>query len=241
MTRTSLQQLRATVTAALGSVTDPELDQSLLELGFARANVDDAGRVTVEVRLPTFWCAPNFAFLMVQDARDAVAAVPGVESVSVRLVDHFAEQGITDSVAAGRSFDEAFPGLSDGQGLDGLRRLFWVKAFTMRQEVLLRRLLAEGRSPAQVTGMRLRDLEPGRPDCQAYLKKREQLGLSVDPAAPLAVLPNGQPVAADELTPYLSRARMTRISVETNSTLCRGLHATRYAEKQNVMREGSPP
>ncbi len=241
MTRTSLQQLRATVTAALGSVTDPELDQSLVELGFARANVDDAGRVTVEVRLPTFWCAPNFAFLMVQDARDAVAAVPGVESVSVRLVDHFAEQEITDSVAAGKSFDEGFPGLSDGQGLNGLRRLFWVKAFTMRQEPLLRRLLAEGRSPAQVAGMRLRDLDLGQPECQAYLEKRTQLGLPVVAEAPLAVLPSGQPITADELTPYLSRARMTRISVETNTALCRGLHATRYAEKEKVTREGSPP
>src|SRR5258708_38555359 len=57
MARTRAGQLRAAVTAALGSVTDPELDRSLIELGFARADVDDAGRVTIEVRLPTFWGA----------------------------------------------------------------------------------------------------------------------------------------------------------------------------------------
>ncbi len=241
MTRTRAGQLRAAVTAALGSVTDPELDRSLIELGFARADVDDAGRVTIDVRLPTFWCAPNFAFLMVQDARDVVAAVPGVRSVSVRLLDHFAEQEITGAVAAGKTFDQGFPELSDGQGLGGLRRLFWVKAFTVRQETLVRRLLAEGCSPTQVASMRLRDLDLGQPDCQAYLEKRTQLGLPVVAEAPLAVLPSGQPIAADELTPYLSRARMTRISVETNTALCHSLHATRYAEKEKVTREGSPP
>lgn len=241
MTRTRAGQLRAAVTAALGSVTDPELDRSLIELGFARADVDDAGRVTIEVRLPTFWCAPNFAFLMVQDARDAVAAVPGVRSVSVRLLDHFSEQEITGAVAAGKTFDQGFPELSDGQGLNGLRRLFLVKAFTRRQEVLLRRLLAEGRSPSQIIGMRLGDLDLGQPDSQAYLEKRKRLGIPVDAAAPLAVMPGGQPIAADELTPYLSRARMTRISVDSNTALCHGLHATRYAENQIVIREGSLP
>ena len=33
--------------------------------------------VTVGLRLPTFFCAPNFSFLMVADAYDAVSAVPG--------------------------------------------------------------------------------------------------------------------------------------------------------------------
>src|SRR5207247_3670504 len=81
-----MTRLEQDVQEALGSVADPELDRSLVELGFARAALDADGHVTVEVRLPTYWCAPNFAYLMVQDARDAVAAVPGVRSVSVRLL-----------------------------------------------------------------------------------------------------------------------------------------------------------
>ncbi len=32
----------------------------------------------MRLRLPTYFCAPNFAFLMVADAYDAVSAVPGV-------------------------------------------------------------------------------------------------------------------------------------------------------------------
>jgi metal-sulfur cluster biosynthetic enzyme len=224
---TSLQDA---VTAALDAVTDPELDRSLVELGFAGAAVDGAGNVTVELRLPTFWCAPNFAYLMVQDAHDAVAGVPGVESVSVRLLDHFAGEEISAGVARGRSFDDAFDELADGGGLDALRRLFHVKAFTARQEELLRGVLRGGRTPAEVARMRIADLEGARVDGHEYLQKRRRLGLSIDPAAPLAVRPNGLPIAAGELIHYLNRARVTRVSVEANTALCSSMLATRYGK-----------
>ena len=181
-----MSPLAQAVQQALDSVKDPELDRSLAELGFARAALDDEGDVTVEVRLPTFWCAPNFAYLMVQDARDAVAAVPGVRSVSVKLLDHFSGEEVTRGVAAGRSFDEAFPSLSDGEGLEALRRLFKVKAFTARQERVLRRLLVEGRSASEIAGMRLGEVDLGDEDGWEYLEKRHQLGISVEPGEPIA-------------------------------------------------------
>src|SRR5207249_2576426 len=57
---------RAAVWAALGTVRDPELDEPLTDLGFvARCEVSDAGHAVVRLRLPTYFCAPNFAFLMV--------------------------------------------------------------------------------------------------------------------------------------------------------------------------------
>src|SRR5262249_57939513 len=105
----------------LCSGVDPELARSLVELGFATAEVDAEGHVAVELRLPTFWCAPNFAYLMAQDARDAVEGVPGVRSVSVRLLDHFSDEQVTRGVGAGQSFAEAFPDLSDGRRLEPLR------------------------------------------------------------------------------------------------------------------------
>src|SRR5947207_279480 len=138
--------LQSAVVAALDSVMDPELDRSLVGLDFARAAVDGAGHVVVELRLPTFWCAPNFAYLMAQDAHDAVARVPGVASVSVRLLDHFAGERISAGVAGGRSFDDAFGELADGEGLEALRRLFHVKAFSASQEQVVRLLLLAGRT-----------------------------------------------------------------------------------------------
>ena len=225
--------LTASVTGALDAVTDPELDRSVVELGFARAVVDDAGRALVELRLPTFWCAANFAYLMAADARDAVAAVPGVRSVTVRLVDHFVAEEVTASVNEGRSFDETFPEQTDGAGLEALRRFFWVKAFNARQEVVLRRLL-EGRSGGEVCALRVGDLDDTDPETRTYLDRRERLGISNAAEAPVAVHPNGQPIGMDRLESYLTRARMTRVCMEANGSLCGGLHATRYPRHEET-------
>jgi len=226
--------LEQAVLEALDSVNDPELDRSLVELGFATAAVDQDGMVTVEVRLPTFWCAPNFAYLMVQDARDAIESVPGVRSVSVRLLDHFADGEITRGVGGGQSFDEAFPEMSDGRGLEALRRLFHVKAFTVAQERVLRRLLREGRSKAEISELHLADVDLGNPEGQEYLHKRRRLGLTTEADDPLAILPNGRLLTADRLEDYLSRSRSTRMNMEANAVLCQGLHATRYGTEPVV-------
>src|SRR5215510_7495888 len=199
--------LEQAVLKALGSVVDPELDRSLVALGFATAEVDAEGRVTVEVRLPTFWCAPNFAYVMAQDAREAVEAVPGVRSVSVRLLDHFSDEEVTQGVNGRRPFDEAFP---------------------VAQERVLRRLLSAGRSKAEITELRLADVDLGYSEGQEYLEKRRRLGLSVQPEEPLAVLPNGRRLTAHRLEDYLSRSRSTRMNIEANTVLCQGLHETRY-------------
>lgn len=235
---TAPASLERAVLQALDSVVDPELDRSLVALGFATAEVNGEGHVTVELRLPTFWCAPNFAYLMAQDAREAIEAVPGVRSVSVRLLDHFSDEEVTHGVSAGQSFDEAFPDLSDGRGLEPLRRLFHVKAFTVAQERVLRGLLSAGRSKAEITGLRLADVDLGTSEGQEYLKKRRRLGLSVRPEEPLAVLPNGLRLTANRLEDYLSRSRSTRMNIEANTVLCQGLHATRYGRPRPGHRIG---
>ncbi len=62
--------------AALATVVDPELDEPITDLGFVRSiRIDDAG-VTVHLRLPTSFCAPNFAYLMASDAQRRPARVP---------------------------------------------------------------------------------------------------------------------------------------------------------------------
>jgi metal-sulfur cluster biosynthetic enzyme len=222
--------------SALATVLDPELDRSLVELGFARASARPGGHVTVELRLPTYWCAPNFVFLMAQDARDAVARAPGVRSVDVQVVDHFAEEEITDAMRGGRDFDEAFGDLADGGGLSELRRIFLLKAFTRRQEQLVRRLLAAGWEAEDVTSARLGDLRFDEPDAaeelSAYRAKREALGLGAGAAERFAVMPDGTPLAAGLLRSWLRRARSTRISVDSNTALCQGLYTTRYGSAE---------
>ena len=82
---------RDTVWQALGTVLDPELDEPITALDFvASCTVSGDGVASVHLRLPTFFCAPNFSFLMVADAHDAVSAVEGVTRADVVLDDHHA-------------------------------------------------------------------------------------------------------------------------------------------------------
>jgi len=97
----AIDGLADVVLAALSTVRDPELDEPITTLGFvASCTVSADGQAQVRLRLPTYFCAPNFAFLMVADAYDAVTAVPGVAGVEVALDDHFASDAINAGVAA---------------------------------------------------------------------------------------------------------------------------------------------
>jgi metal-sulfur cluster biosynthetic enzyme len=231
MMATGAMGVESAVMAALDTVTDPELDRSLVELGFVRWAVRPGGRVDVELRLPTYWCAANFAFLMAQDARDVVRGVPGVSAVDVRLVDHFADGEISGALGRGRSFDEAFGELADGDGLERLRRLFLVKAYTARLERLVRGLLAAGRTEQEVVAMRIGDLGSDD-DAVAYLGKRRAIGLETAPELPLAVMPDGSPLAPGLLRAWLRQARMTRLNVESNTMFCRGVLEARYPNQE---------
>jgi metal-sulfur cluster biosynthetic enzyme len=214
------------VLGALAGVRDPELDQDLVELGFVAGLELDGTSVAVRLRLPTYYCAPNFAFLMAVDARTAVEALPEVEVVRVFLEDHFTSDEITDAVQGGKNFVEAFPDHADDE-LDELRTLFWRKAFTARQARLLDALLKAGRSAEDVEAMRLREL-PHDADGERCRELRRDLGLATDPDAPAFLLGDGAPLTAPQLPRFLRYARLVATSLEGNAGLCRGLLRTRY-------------
>ena len=108
------QPRREQVYAALHGVLDPELDRSVVELGFTFdvSVVDDTATVTF--RLPTFWCSASFAWIMAEDMRLALGAVPGLRRAEIRLVDHFASDKINQGIAGGLSFRETFLGEAEG-------------------------------------------------------------------------------------------------------------------------------
>lgn len=214
------------VRRALDRVHDPELDQSLIALDFV-ADVRIAGAaVEVDLRLPTYFCAPNFAWTMAADAHEQVRALDGVEQVHVTLLDHMAGQEISEAVAAGKSFDEAFPGLVDGGDLAQLREQFQRKAFVVRQERIAGQLRALGHTPEQIAAMRYADL-PEVPDSARYRELRETLGLPTDPDAGLLLHPDGREAHVDEAARLLIESRLTRVSVEGNADFCQGMLATR--------------
>jgi metal-sulfur cluster biosynthetic enzyme len=220
--------LAAAVWAALGQVRDPELDEPVTDLGFvAECRVDSAGGTTVLLRLPTYFCAPNFAYLMVADAHDVVIAVPGVRSVVVELIDHFASAAINEGVAARSGFVASFQGAAESE-LDGLRADFLRKAVLAGTDRVCRPLLSAGRSPAELGALTLGDA-PATPDRERLRDRRAELGLPSDDGSPLLIDPaTGAAVDVDALPLALRRNRLTRVSVDANSSVCRGLLAERY-------------
>jgi metal-sulfur cluster biosynthetic enzyme len=207
---------------ALGTVVDPELDLPVTDLGFVSEAMVVEGHAHVRLRLPTYFCAPNFAYLMVADAYEAVRALPSVTSVDVRLEDHFAAEEINAGVAASAGFEGSFPGEAAGE-LDELRLVFQRKAYLAALDRLCMRL--DG-SPV---GMTLSDVPPS-PALVSYLRRRVALGLDCSSDSPLLLDERGVRVSAEEAPLRLRFARSVRVSVEGNAGFCRGLLHTRYPE-----------
>jgi metal-sulfur cluster biosynthetic enzyme len=214
---------RARVLAALDGVHDPELDEPITSLRFVTScEVTRDGDVEVLLRLPTPQCAPNFAYLMAADARDAVRRLPGVRRVAVRLEDHYTGEEINAAIASGEGFAGAFPGETADDDLDALRDLFLRKALVARQARLCEGLLADGATPEQVTARRVANL-PDVADARRCLELRARLGIPSDRDSPAFVLPHGAPVAAHELARWLRSARLVRTSLDVNGGICRSL------------------
>ena len=168
----------------LARVLDPELDESILDLGFVRSLDLRSGHAEVALRLPTSWCAVNFAYLMAEDVRHALLGVEGIRQVTVSLGDHCAAEEIEAAVNDGRPFAEAFPGEGAGS-LAALRLTFLRKGFLSRQERLLRELRDAGCAPAAICASRVGEVatqDDGACDPAARLwNGRQRVGL--DPAA----------------------------------------------------------
>lgn len=227
----------AAVLAALETVRDPELDEPVTSLGFvASCTVSADGVADVHLRLPTYFCAPNFAFLMVADAFDAVSAVEGVRRAEVVLDDHFAADAINGGVAARAGFVGSFTGLASGE-LDGLRADFLRKAVLAGTDRVCRPLLASGRTPEDLATLTLGDLTPS-PDAERLRARRRELGLpSDDDAALLIEVSTGAAVDVPALALHLRKARLTRVGVEANSGICRGLLHERYGDTRALREE----
>ena len=225
--------LRDAVWAALDTVLDPELDEPITSLEFVKsctvsADPEGSGAVaTVRLRLPTFFCSPNFSWLMVADAYDAVSAVPGITRVDLALVDHFVAEVINQGVAARSGFVAAFPGEAVEE-LDDLRATFFRKAALAGQERVARPLVNAGVGPDELAELRLGQLPASR-DLDHLRTRRAAVGLPHDDDAPLLLHPDGGPVTAAQVPLHLRRARLTGVSIESNGGFCRDLLAKRYA------------
>jgi metal-sulfur cluster biosynthetic enzyme len=217
------------VLEALNSVRDPELDRPITDLGFvSQIKIKNPSGVRVELRLPTYFCAPNFAWLMVADARDAVAAIPGTGPVEIVLLDHFASAEINAGVAGATPFEAAFdasPALTD-PGLASLRATFERKAHLAAQERLARALVADGVAASSLASLPLAVASSTAPAAAAGVKRRrDRLGIVSSWAF---CDDRGEPLDAHRMPGWLRFARTVRVSIEGNAGFCQGLLDTRY-------------
>ena len=232
-----LEQVRA----ALDTVTDPEIDESVTALEFiSRIEVNDDNDVCVEFRLPTFWCAPNFAFMMASDMRDAVMEIDWVRSVSVRLLDHFSADLINRGIALKQDFRDAFPGETDDD-LESVRLKFLGKAFERRQELLMRYLLGIRFKAEWMTQISLQDLMGLSLDSEGarlrtlYIFAWRRLHPERLDADLAFVALNEDPLEPSQLPNYLRKIGGVRRNAEYNGLICRSLLAERKAEVAGVL------
>ncbi|SDP32123.1 Metal-sulfur cluster biosynthetic enzyme [Klenkia soli] len=221
----------ADVRTALDAVVDPELDEAITDLGFVSSvsvHGVDGCDVEVHLRLPTSFCAPNFAWLMVSDARDAVRGVPGVGRVVIELDDHHDSELINRGLAADADYRGTF-GHEAEHSLDDLRATFHRKAHTAAMERALTSWVRAdpNRTEDDVAAVRLCDLPAGR-ERDALLDRRAALGLPLAPTSPVLLGPDGRPPSRDAVALTFRKARSVRVSVDGNAHFCRGLLTTRY-------------
>jgi metal-sulfur cluster biosynthetic enzyme len=218
--------VHSAVTAALSTVRDPELDESIVDLGFVTETSVVDCHAEVRLRLPTYFCAPNFAYLMVADAYDAVMSVAGIDTASIVLEEHFASAEINAGVAAGSGFVDSFPGEAAAE-LNDLRLTFQRKAHTACLERACAGLLKNGWTVERLSEARLSDLPDG-PERSSLLRRRSDIGLSLAADSTMFVDDAGDPVAADQVPLRLRFAGTVRVSIDGNAHFCRGLLTTRY-------------
>ena len=230
----------------LDRVMDPELDEPITDMGFVEdVAIQDGGVVEVAFRLPTYWCSPNFAFLMAEGIRREVSALPWATDVRVRLEDHMAADEMNAAVNEGRDFAEVFAGLTDGEDLETLREKFDVKAFQRRQEAVINALMDAGHSPDDLARMTLAELQAVETDDPEWDRLRLRYvdiltsrGVASGPLDFALRTHEGEPLPTDGFRDYLNALRSVRINMEFSGALCRGLKQTRYKQVETC--DGEP-
>ncbi|MCY0909925.1 MAG: iron-sulfur cluster assembly protein [Sulfobacillus thermotolerans] len=242
----STRFLTEEVWRALEDVTDPELDEPVADLGFISQITCLEHAVTLTLRLPTYWCSPNFAYLMMEDLQRAIQRLPWVKEVRITLQDHESAEPLNRAIEQQVPFAQAFHTAGD---LDDLRRAFQEKAFYARQKRLIDGIVtATGIDVVAWLPGRVRDVaawaeryEALRPLWRRYQTIVVQRNIAFDdPEAPVIVDAQGRPVAAQAWMRHWHSLRLVTLNMEANTHLCRGLYQTRYGPDHHP-REGDLP
>jgi metal-sulfur cluster biosynthetic enzyme len=230
ITATGTTTVVSTALAALATVRDPELDTPITAMGFvASCVVSCEGRAVVRLRLPTFYCAPNFSYLMAADSYDALMAVPGITAAEIILEDHFAADEINAGVAAQAGFVASFNGEAVAE-LGELRTHFLRKAVLAGTHQVARPLVDAGATPADLVSLTLGEVPPST-DLERLRQRRTDLGLPAGDDAWLLLDPaTGERIPEQSVPLHLRKARVTQASIDANTSICSGMFKARYPD-----------
>lgn len=178
------------VLAALATVTEPEFGHSITAVGFVRSvAIKDRG-VTARLRLPTGFCSPGLADLILSDTGDALRAVPGIGRVRVILDERRDPDGIDQGAVSGPI---GAAGPENQNDREELRTTLRRRAHAAAMERCCRMMLERGTwTIEELPALELLDLPDGLPK-SALLRRRAALGLSDESHALVVVDHQGRP------------------------------------------------
>lgn len=243
---------RQAILERLEQVLDPELDESVLTLGFIDVITLTDGQAVVDLQLPTGWCAANFAYMMAEDVRHALLGVAGIHQVALNMGNHFDAPRIEAGIQQGHSFMQVYPNEAT-EGLEPLRQIFLRKAYTARQVRFMRALLDAGLTAETLCALRLGDLQANpttgdlhlphngtmitlvnQAPVQRYLDQRAKLGLDCSPSSPLLIDVKGEAIGLEKFQEYWRYARTIQVAMEANGALCTALLQGRHEVQRQI-------
>jgi Domain of unknown function DUF59. len=231
--------LKETVLKALANVLDPELDRPITELGFVR-DIKVGDSIEVEIVTSTYWCSPNFIYMILEDARREVSKYVEVplDRVRVYIRGHFDESRINECVNKGILFNECYREEA-WEDLEDLKRIFADKSLRSRLYQLVNVLLRYGLNYEDIVSLRLADIVDeghrmvvrGRDGIveissstdikiiRGYINTVKRLAGSTEYLAVWSV--NGDRPSIPDIRDLVeSRGRLLRFSFNLNSELC---------------------
>lgn len=239
-------EAREEVERALSRVRDPELDMPITDLGFVREiSLEPGGGVRVRILMPTYWCSPNFTYMILEAARRELLGLGWARRVEVLVEGHHDSHRINQCVNRGLSFRECYPEEAT-DSLEGLSRLFRERALRSRLYGVLMILSRRGVDPGSLEGLRLKDVSlrgdrlsiGGRQVALTPQEARHLRGyleyLASTYGEEASLVPEAlRPQEGASFQEWLARLRVASTNIALNAELCKLLLVKRLERISN--------
>lgn len=234
---------------ALSKVYDPELDEPITRLGFVR-EVKIGDSVEVVISTSTYWCSPNFIYMILEDARREISRALGIDPKRVRVYirGHHDENRINDCVNRGERFENCYRS-ETWRGKEDLYRIFLEKRLIRRLYGFIKIATRYGLSLQEIAGLRRGDvidledlivIRSGSKEIRvldssdiAIIRSYVSLVKELIPAGEDLVIGvgSGKPIVEELETLLRTRGRSIDLGFTLNSELCRLLLESRISRE----------